>query len=370
MAQRSNNSKKDERKFLQKPIIDTIVRAVLTGIFVISLFLNIILIVVIVLMGVAAGDRGRGYGVMGYRKVYTDSGYLFSKAQMSDEIAVIHIDGIITEQDTRDVPFGYIESPLSGVKNRLDLVREDSNIRGVLLVVDSPGGGVTASDVLYRTIWRFKEETHLPVVALMKQVAASGGYYVAAASDYIIAYPTAITGSIGVIVYNFNIKELMDRFGVEYVAIKSGEHKDVISPFKPVDREEISWMQGIVDAMLEQFIEAVDRGRENLTREDVKKLANGQVLIAREALEKGLIDELGYFEDAVRVVSERAGVSSPVIVEFQRERSLRDLIGRVAVTLPRSLLRRMLLEEALFRSTGMHPFEVYYLWENGLTVLQ
>jgi len=355
-------------KFLQRPIVETIVKAVLTGIFILSLFLNLLFILIIAIGGILAGGGARGYTPEGYRKVYTDSGFPVIKARRVEEIAVIRIDGVITEESYRGGLFGYQENLLSGVKKRLNIIKKDPGIRGVILVIDSPGGSVTASDVLYQTIWKFKEETHLPVVTLMKEVAASGGYYVAAASDYIVAYPTTITGSIGVIMYNFNIKKLLDRFGVEYIAIKTGEHKDAVSPFKPVDRREVAWMQSIADAMLEQFIEAVDRGRENLTAKDVRKLANGQVFIARDALERGLIDEIGYFEDAIRVVSERAGLSAPVTVEFEQRWSLRNLIGRAMTIVPESFFRRTLIEEMEMgiQSGRENPFYFYYLWEGGI----
>lgn len=364
----SGRTKKGEIKFLQKPVIDTIVKAVLTGIFILSLFLNLLFILIIAISGILTGEGARGYAPEGYRKVYIDSGFPVLKGKKAEEIAVIRIEGFIAEESYREGLFGYQENILVGVKKRLNIIKNDPGIRGVILAIDSPGGSVTASDVLYQAILKFKEETHLPVVALMKGVAASGGYYVAVSSDYIVAYPTALTGSIGVIMYNFNIKRLLDRFGIEYIAIKTGEHKDAVSPFKPVDRKEIAWMQSIADAMLEQFIEAVNRGRENLTANDVRKLANGQVYIAKDALEKGLIDEVGYFDDAVRVVSERAGISAPVTVEFEQRWSLKNLIGRAMVFVPESLFRRALIEEIGIQSGKANPYYFYYLWEGGISL--
>jgi protease-4 len=249
------------------------------------------------------------------------------------------------------------------VRNRFSLIQNDDYIRGILLVIDSPGGGVTASDVLFNYIMKFKEETGLPVVTLMKQVAASGAYYIAAASDVIIAYPTTITGSIGVIMYGFNVTGLMEKYGVEYVAIKTSEHKDSISPFKPVDQGEIEWMQAIVDSMLDRFIEAVALGRESLDVDEVRKIADGKIYIAEEALSMGLIDHIGYFEDAVGILSEKAGIEGPVLVEYERERTFKDIIGRVMVNLPGSFI-----EERVLRTAHSQPFELYYLWDAGLTV--
>jgi len=326
--------KNKKRRIFQGAVAAAVVRAVLTGIFILSVFLNIIFLVLLIVMGVAVSDR-IGAGVSGgYRKVYTRRSAGI-EGEKGSEIAVIHVEGIITDYDTQDGLFGYRENLLSAVSNRLSVIETDDQVGGVLLVIDSPGGGVTASDVLYNRIVRFKEETGLPVVTLMKQVAASGGYYVASASDYILAYPTAITGSIGVIIYSFNFSGLMDRYGVEYVAVKTGEEKDALSPFKPVREEEVAWMQSIADTMLERFIAAVSDGRKGLTVEEVRDLADGRVYIAGEALEKGLIDGIGYYEDAVGILARRIGVLSPEIVEFRRERQFRDLIGKVRTPVPR-----------------------------------
>ena len=259
------------------------------------------------------------------------------------------------DDDQRDTFLGYIENPVDGVRNRLDIARTDGSIEGILLVVDSPGGGVTASDVLYNHVMRFREETGTPVVTLMKQVAASGAYYVAAASDAIVAYPTTITGSIGVIMYSFNLSSLMEKYGVEYVPIKTSDRKDSLSPFKPVEQAEVEWMQTIVDRMLDRFIDAIDAGRENLSREEVAQLADGRIYIASDAVQLGLIDRVGYFDDAVAVLAEMAGIEDPLLVEFEREVHFRDIIGRVSIHLPRSML--------VERVTRRGSLELYYLWD-------
>jgi protease-4 len=227
-------------------------------------------------------------------------------------------------------------------------------------VIESPGGGITASDILYREIRKFEDETGLPVVALLKQVAASGAYYVASACDYILAYPTTITGNIGVIMYHFNFNGLMNKYGVKYVAIKSSENKDLMSPFKGVDEKELAWMQDIVDQMLEKFIDAVDEGRTGLTRSEVEKLADGRLYVANDALGNGLIDEIGYFDNAVRVLSDRAGIVSPAIIKYRKERSFRDVFGWVALNVKPKTFMDILEREQNIRSYGM-----YYLWEGA-----
>lgn len=352
----------------KKHTIDVIVRAVATGIFILSIFLNVAFIVVIVVLGSLLGaTKYRDTLSTGYKKVYTEGGSFVSKVSRH-EIALLYLTGMISEMSSGRGVFDYSEDPVSAITNRLQAVREDEKIRGVLLVIDSPGGSVTASDHLYREIVRFREETGVPVVTMMKQIAASGGYYVAAASDYIVAQPTTVTGSIGVIMFNFNVKGLMDKFGVEYIAIKTGKYKDLMSPFKAAEEEEISWMQIIVDQMLEQFVDAVQKGRKNLSREQVLELTDGQIFIAKDALRLGLIDEIGYMESAVRVLSQMAGVTDPVIVEFERERVLRDIFGWM-----RLRLRPLSISEVLgpyisnYREV-LRPYEVYYLWEGFMNM--
>jgi protease-4 len=208
----------------------------------------------------------------------------------------------------------------------------------------------------------FKEETGLPVITVAKQVAASGAYYIAAATDYIVAYPTTIVGSIGVIMYNFNITGLMDKYGVEYIAIKTGKYKDLMSPFKETDREEISWMQDIVDQMLEQFIDVVASGRANLTRNKIMSFADGRVYIAQDALEAGLIDEIGYFEDAVNILASRVGVEEPAIVEFQKERNLKDIFSWALIN-----IRPKSLADIVNYNEQINPYGMYFLWDGVLT---
>ena len=341
--------------------LDIIVRAVATGIFIFSIFLNIIFVILIIILGSALGsEKFKDREAYGYKKIYREGGFVPSRGATS-ELAVIRINGVITEYTRNSGLFEYSEDPVSAVVNRLEIVKADKNVRGVLLVIDSPGGGVTASDILYNAVQDFKKETGLPVVAMMKQVAASGAYYVASAADSIMAYPTSLTGSIGVIVYSFNFNGLMEKYGVEYVAIKTGEYKDLMSPFKKTEQKEIVWMQGIVEKMLDRFIDAVDRGRENLTREEVVALADGKIYIAQDALEKGLIDGIGYFDDAVEMLSQRAGVSGPKLIEFRRERNIRDILSWVGAGSRRALVSEILVLEGL-----QDPFGLYYLWNGAL----
>ncbi len=324
MQSNDNETKKNRRKNW----LDTVAKAVLAGIFAVSVLLNIVLIIVVVVMSLITTQKDREFVQKGYKKIYADEKFPFSNPDSSDEIAVIWLNGVISEHDTSDGLLGYSENPVSAVRNRLNLIRNDKNIRGVLLVIESPGGSVTASDILYSTIREFRAQSGIPVVSFIRQMAASGGYYIASATDEIVAYPTALTGSIGVIMYNFNFRGLMDKCGIEYVAVKSSKHKDSMSPFKEVDREEIAWMQGIVDRLLDRFIDSVAEGRKSLTRDQVERLADGRLYLAEDARTLGLVDQVGHMQDAVKILSDLAGVTTPAIVEFTRGKGLLEMLGQ------------------------------------------
>jgi len=352
--QRLEKNKKRNRS------VDTVIRAVATGIFVASLLLNVVVFVLIIGAGAAfrmvkAGDGEHD----GYSKVYLDDGaFRFSEGR-EHEIAVVRVEGFLSEFDRREGLLDYIENPVDSVSAQLRLIGDDHKIRGVLLVIDSPGGTVTASDVLYHRIDAFREETGIPVVTLMKQVAASGGYYVASSSQYIVAYPTSIVGSIGVIIGSFNFKDLMDRYGVKYVMVKSGAHKGLLSPFGGVEDEDIEILQRIVDDMLDRFIDAVAAGRPNLTREEVTALADGTIYIAGEALRLGLVDEIGYFEDAVSALCSIASIDTPNVVEYRRSRGLKDVLGSMSARLlVRSFSQKGYLDAA---DPAFDRFGIYYI---------
>jgi protease-4 len=347
----------------RRPVLAAIVRIVATGIFVLSLFLNVVFVIIIALMGAAGDERQL---VTGYRKVYSEYNESLPRGKDEEQIAVVRLTGVITEDFNGDSLLGGVEDPVDAVSNRLALIRNDDQIKGVLLLVDSPGGGVTASDALARKVRAFRQETGKPVVTLISNIGASGGYYVATASNAILARPTSLTGSIGVIVATFNVHQLLERFNIDYVPIKSADHKDALSPFKPVDQFEMEWMQGIVDQMLDRFIETVVQGRENLTRRQVQELANGLVYIAEDALDKGLIDQVGYFEDALAVLAEEAGISEPVIVEYLYQRSVFSLLNTMAKVREMSVKLRLSQGLGLPETSGARipagP-QLWYLWE-------
>ena len=241
------------------------------------------------------------------------------ESHVKQKILMLHIDGEINDQGTSSF-FGSTEGTCAQVKDVLDLARDDEHVVAVLLRVNSPGGGVTASDIIYREILEWKRQTKKPVVALMMDTAASGGYYISMAADKVIAHPTCITGSIGVITMLPNVSGLADKLGVQVVTIKSGEHKDMGSMFRPSTDDDRKLFQSLIDQMYGRFVDVVTEGRHGLLkRERVKELADGRVYTAAEAKAAKLIDDVGYFDDALAAVKALAGVKEARVVAFERK---------------------------------------------------
>ena len=240
-----------------------------------------------------------------------------SDSRAKDKILLLDISGIIgVMQDTGIFPRkdGNI---LSQVYYRLEKATDDGRVKGIILRLDTPGGEVTASDILYNEIREFRARTEIPVVALMMGLSTSGGYYIASACDHIAAHPSTITGSIGVISIFPNIEELFSKVGVEMTVIKSGQMKDSGSPFREMNNEEKAVFQDIVDGFHENFLEAVAAGRESRISPDrLRALADGRIYTAPQALKEGLIDSIGYFDEARDKVLELAGISDAKVVSY------------------------------------------------------
>lgn len=213
-----------------------------------------------------------------------------------------------------------VEGPILDVTDLIERVRayrKDSGVRALVLRVDSPGGGVVASQELYDALLDFKESGK-PLITSMGTVAASGGYYVAAPSDLILANPGTLTGSIGVIMSLANVQQLLDKLGVRAITIKAGEHKDLGSPFRELSDEERALLQGVMDNIHTQFIEAVAEGR-GRPADEVRPLADGRIFTGEQAVEVGLVDELGDLERAIRRAGELAGIEGrPQVIEYER----------------------------------------------------
>lgn len=238
------------------------------------------------------------------------------KSKAREKILILDISGIITSSPNPGI-FSKEGDMLSQVYYRLEKAAEDKRIKAVILRLDTPGGEVTTSDILYNEILKFKEKTRIPVVGLMMGLAASGGYYLASACDFIIAHPSTITGSIGVISIFPNLQELMAKIGVKVNVIKSGEMKDSGSTFREMTEEEKKIFQGVVDELYQKFLDVVYQKRKDLLSLDkLRKIADGRIYTAHQAYELKLVDEIGYFDSALKKALALASLKEAQVVAY------------------------------------------------------
>ena len=229
-----------------------------------------------------------------------------------DKIAIVEVKGVISQS--------------SGVIEELQQYVDDEGVKGIILRIDSPGGGVGPAQEIYREIIKIKPKKK--VVTSMGSVAASGGYYIACASDRIVANPGTITGSIGVIMQFSNLEELLKKIGVKGVVLKSGEHKDIGSPFREMTPEEKRIMQEVLDNVHQQFIQAVAEGRK-LDRAKVVQIADGRILTGEQAKNLGLVDEMGNLQDTIDITAKMVGIEGkPNVIYPKRKVSILELLMR------------------------------------------
>ena len=273
-----------------------VIGAILCGLFVVSLF---------AIMAVMTDGGGFSAG--------------------GDRIAVIPVEGVIDGEMAKTV------------NRHLKQYGGDSRVKAIILRIDSPGGGVSASEEIYREVKRLKEEKNKKVVVSMASVAASGGYYIACPADKIFANKGTVTGSIGVIAEWVNYKGLAEWAKLKPVVFKSGEFKDTGSPTREVTESEKKYFQGVIDEFYNQFVGAVTEGRQGkgdagaeLTRERIVKLADGRIYTGEAAKKNGLVDEIGNYEDAVKATAQLAQIKGePQVVTPPKQKeglSLLDLL--------------------------------------------
>ncbi len=236
---------------------------------------------------------------------------------VSDKIVVIDVDGILLNKQQNSF-MRQGDNPVSTFLEKLDKAAGDDDVKAVVLRVNSPGGSVAASDMMYHSLVEFKRKTDKPVVACMLDVAASGGYYLACGCDGIIAQPSCVTGSIGTIMQTISVAGTMEKIGITAVAIKSGNMKDMGSPLHELSEEERVLLQQIIDRFYEQFLGVVENGRPKLDKAELRQLADGRVFTAAQAHEEGLIDRIGYADDAIAWAKKMAGVKKAKTVIYHR----------------------------------------------------
>ena len=278
----------------------------------------------------------------------------------SAKIAMIDVKGMIVNAQRGRI-LGRIENPVARYTEALGTAERDAKVKAVIIRVNSPGGTVTASDIMYREVQQFKKRSSKPVVILMGEVAASGGYYLSCAGDEIIAYPTTVTGSIGVIIQTFNFSEGMAKIGIRADAITSGPNKAVGSPFEPMSREHRALLQGIVDEFYGNFVDVVVENRPTVSPADLEQITDGRVVTGRRAVEVGIADRLGDLRTAFDASKRRANLTRARLVKYHRPL---EYVGSPYATAPAPSagnqvnLVQLNLPDWPYASTGF-----YYLWD-------
>jgi protease-4 len=232
-----------------------------------------------------------------------------------DKVAIVRVEGAI---------YGSQD-----ICRQLDRWGEDGSVKAILLHINSPGGAVAPAQEIYQKVLEVKQETNKPIVVSMASVCASGGYYIACAADRVVANPGTLTGSIGVILSWPIYGELMDKVGIQMETIKSGDAKDIGSPYRDANDTDRDIMQALVDDAYQQFVEIVVEQR-GLTMPEVLEVADGSIFTGRQARDLGLVDTLGSYEDAIDFAAELAGLDRDpnTVIELPRRRvNVWDLLG-------------------------------------------
>src|SRR5262249_14257981 len=279
------------------------------------------------------------------------------------KILLLTVAEVISDEPTRHA-FGLIEeeSTVARVRSELEKAADDDRVKAVVLRIDSPGGGVTASDEVWSEIGRFKKKRGIPVVASLGDVAASGGYYVACAADRIGAHPTTVTGSIGVIMLNFDVEGLLGKIGVRNETFKAGEHKDMLSPFRMATPEERRMVQSILDSLHARFVTVVREGRPRLDPNRIPELTDGRIFDATQALDAGLVDQIGELDAAIDAAKSAANVEKARVVAYHRADEVRENVYSAARQVP---VQVNVLPVDLAGLIGPGP-RFMYLWAPGL----
>jgi len=306
------------------------------GIFlVLSVLANFVLF--FMLIGIvaifAAGQKG----------IFTED--VIQKGPRTAKIAVIDLQGVVYGEQAQNI------------YKQIKTARKDRTVKGLIIRINSPGGTISASDQIYNEILKYRRQTGKPVVAFMQSVAASGGYYASVACDKIVAEPTTITGSVGVIMGYLVLQELLEeKLGIQPVVIKSGRKKDWPSSFQlPTEEQQQYIRDKLITPAYDRFVKIVADGRPSLTLADVKRLADGSIYSTAEALDEKLIDSIGYLDEAIEQVMALAGIEKAQVVEYQKPFSLSGLLSARSgnlLKIDRSTLYELTTPQILYLWSG------------------
>ena len=233
-----------------------------------------------------------------------------------DKVLLLDLSGMLTTAKPSGI-FDELSLP-ERIKEELTKAKKDEHVKAVVLRINTPGGTVTASDLVYHELQIFKKERQVPIIASIMDLGTSGGYYVAMAADSILVHPTTITGSIGVIMVTMNAQGLLEKVGVEPTAIVSGPKKAMGSPFRPMSDEELAIFQHVIDYSYERFLSVVEQGRPGLSKENIRTLADGRIFTAEIARAQGLVDDIGYLDEAIELAKKEAKLDKATVITYTR----------------------------------------------------
>jgi protease-4 len=276
------------------------------------------------------------------------------------KVLVVPVRGVISDAPDKGLLYSK-PSMVQEVVSQIRLAEQDEEIRAIVLKVDSPGGSISASDILYHEITALKKRTGIKVVVAMMGVAASGGYYISLPADLILAHPTTVTGSIGVIFMGPKVKGLMDKIGVDMEVTKSGVNKDMGSPFRDSTDKEKAILEEIIDELAERFSNLVVEHRK-LNKSQLKEVFSARVFLAKDALQQGLIDRIGYLDDALMEAQKLAGLPRDAKVIVYRRTEYPDDNLYNTFTNQSVAGRVSLVDLGLENSVTVLGPGFYYLW--------
>lgn len=242
----------------------------------------------------------------------------------TNKIAVISLNGVI--QDTGQSAWNTYAYNHSRFLESIETAGKDPLVSGIILRVNTPGGGVVESDEIHDKIIKVQEEYNKPVYVSMGNMAASGGYYVSAPADKIIAHPSTLTGSIGVIMQTINIADLAEDLGVDFTTLKSGEFKDIMSSTREMTDDERDILQDIIDEMYGEFVQVIADGRD-MPEERVREIGDGRVYTGKQAYELELVDGLGDLNDTIQIMKEDQQLEDAQVVEYTSSLGFNEIFG-------------------------------------------
>ena len=282
------------------------------------------------------------------------------QGEKTEKILLIPIRGLISDQPRKEFlrpKASLIQETVSQLKR----AEKDKNIKAVILKIDSPGGATTASDILYHEILAYKKRTNVKIIVSMMDVATSGAYYISLPADYIIAHPTTITGSIGVILLYPRINGLMEKIGLEVEVSKSGKNKDMASPFRAPTAEERQMIQNITQTLGNRFVGLVAQNRK-LSKASIDQIATARIFLPEEALRLGLIDDIGYLSDAISKAKSMATLSDDAkVVVYRRTKYPDDNLYNTRVS-AHDFQKTPLVDLGILGNLSSLRTGFYFLW--------